>query len=92
MDKNAQQPYTYMDSGYNSFMSRGLNAKQAVTLRALSQAAPRQEINFDHYQTSGNLGDKIQVGGITIDGSNRRIVIVDEAGNEVGWIGKINNG
>lgn len=40
-------------------------------------------------QTSGNLGDNIQVGGIRLDGANRRIVIVDELGTEVGWIGNI---
>jgi hypothetical protein len=42
-------------------------------------------------QTSGSVGDKIQAGGIIIDGRNRRIVIVDELKNEVGWIGNIDN-
>lgn len=86
---NRENPYTYEDSGYNSFMSRGLGAVPATNLRHLSGSLPRKELNFDQFQTSGNLGDKIQVGGIILDGSNRRIVIVDELSNDVGWIGNI---
>lgn len=81
--------YTYGDAGFNGFLNRGLRAQSAATLRSLSMSVPRQELNFDHIQTSGNLGDKIQVGGIRLDGTNRRIVIVDELDIEVGWIGNI---
>jgi hypothetical protein len=87
LDSNTR--YTYENSGFNGFLNRGLSAKPAVTLRSLSQSVARKEINFDQMQTSGNLGDKIQVGGIRLDGVNRRIVIVDELDVEVGWIGNI---
>lgn len=81
--------YSYSDAGYNAFMSRSLSSNSAMTLRSISNSSPRREINFDQMQTSGNLGDKIQVGGIILDGTNRRLVIVDELGVEVGWVGNI---
>lgn len=86
---NRNQRYTYRDAGFNGFLNRSLNARPGSNLRTISQGAARKEINFDYMQTSGNLGDKIQVGGIHINGSDRRIVIIDELGNEVGWIGKL---
>lgn len=59
------------------------------SLQQVSSVAGSQAINFDQTPTSGSLGDKIQVGGIIIDGTKRRIVILDEVNNEVGWIGNL---
>ena len=87
MDNNDR--YSYADAGFNRFLNRSINASQGSTLRAITSSSPRKELNFDQMQTSGNLGDKIQVGGITLDGKKRRIVIVDELGTEVGWIGNV---
>lgn len=89
MDNKNDQRYTYTEAGFNAFLNRSLSSRQGNGLRSLSASVPRKEINFDQMQTSGNLGDKIQVGGIQLDGTNRRIVIIDELGVEVGWIGNI---
>ena len=86
-------PYTYLDAGFNRFFSRSLGANPANgNLMAMSNGAGSNMLNFDQMRTSGSLGDKIQVGGVIIDGTNRRIVIIDESGQEVGWVGNITNG
>ena len=86
----SNQTSSYVDSGFNKFFSRSINASGSTnTLQEVSNTAGNKDLNFDHYSTSGSLGDKIQVGGVIIDGTNRRIVIQDENGVEVGWIGNI---
>lgn len=79
--------YTYQNAGFNGFLNKGIGSRQGRTLKDLQALAPRKEINFDMYQTSGSLGDKVQVGGVVIDGPNSRILIRDRNGVEVGWIG-----
>lgn len=91
MDNNKNERYTYLSAGFNRFLNRSINSTQSTTLSEITSSSPRREINFDQMQTSGSVGDKIQAGGIIIDGRNRRIVIVDELKNEVGWIGNIDN-
>lgn len=92
MKNNQTSRYTYLEAGFNRFFSRAINSNaDSATLQQVSNTAGSRTINFDLYQASGNLGDKIQVGGITIDGTNRRIVIIDEGNNEVGWIGNISS-
>lgn len=91
--QTSDTPYTYLDAGFNRFFSRSLGSNPANgNLTAMSNGAGSNTLNFDQMRTSGSLGDKIQVGGITIDGTNRRIAIIDESGQEVGWIGNITNG
>lgn len=81
---------SYLDAGFNKFFSRSIVAnKDIMTLHQATVVSGPSEINFDRVQTSGSLGDKIQVGGIIIDGTNRRIVIQDENGIAVGWIGNL---
>lgn len=95
MTTNSQtsNPYTYLDAGFNRFFSRGLDSNPANnSLMAMSNGSGSNTLNFDQMRTSGSLGDKIQVGGIIIDGTNRRIAIIDESGQEVGWIGNITSG
>lgn len=83
-------PYTYLDAGFNRFFQRSIDSNPSTgNLTQQSNLAGSKSINFDMYSTSGSLGDKIQVGGVVIDGTNRRIVIKDESGQEVGWIGNI---
>jgi len=62
----------YEDLGFNKFLQRSIRSVQ-------TGQAPSSSLNFDQVQTSGSLGSVIQVGGnnITIDGSNRQIVIND---------------
>lgn len=80
---------TYRDSGLDAYFSRSIANRVGNTLAQSSNAAGTNTINFDQTPTAGSLGDKIQVGGITIDGTKRRIVITDGSGNEIGWIGNI---
>lgn len=84
-------PYSYLEAGFNKFFDRSLNSNVNVnSLRQMSSTAGSKSINFDTYSTSGSLGDKIQVGGIVIDGTNRRIVIKDETNtSDTGWIGNL---
>lgn len=94
MTTNSQtsSPYTYLEAGFNRFFNRSLASNSADnSLTAMSNGAGSNTLNFDQMRTSGSLGDKIQVGGVIIDGTNRRITIVDESGQEVGWIGNISS-
>lgn len=91
-NKQTSSPYTYLDAGFNRFFSRSISSNPANgSLLAMSNGAGSNTLNFDQMRTSGNLGDKIQVGGVIIDGTNRRIAIIDENGQEVGWIGNISS-
>lgn len=83
--------FSYLEAGFNKFFDRSLNSNVNVNnLRQMSSTAGSRTINFDTYSTSGSLGDKIQVGGIIIDGTNRRVVIRDENNiADVGWIGNL---
>lgn len=90
-DSLTSNPIDYGNSGFNGFLSRSIKSNPTVmTLQQMSGLAGSNMINFDQTQTSGSLGDKIQVGGIIIDGTNRRIVLLDETNTEVGWIGNLN--
>ncbi len=85
-----QEPYTYESAGFTPFFNRRLGSINAPTLGRISSQTGTKEMNFDHSQTSGSLGDKIAVGkGLVLDGPNHRVVILDEGGIEVGWIGNI---
>lgn len=89
-NKQTSNPYTYLDAGFNRFFARSIDSNPANgNLLSMSNGAGSNMLNFDQMRTSGSLGDKIQVGGVIIDGTNRRIAIIDESGQEVGWIGKI---
>ena len=90
-NKPISNPYSYLEAGFNKFFDRSLNSNvQVNNLRQMSSTAGSRTINFDTYSTSGSLGDKIQVGGIVIDGTNRRIVIKDETNTtDTGWIGNL---
>jgi len=88
---NKPTSLNYLNSGINKFFSRSIMNNSSTTLQEVSQVAGSNEINFDRTPTSGSLGDKIQVGGVIIDGVNRRIAIQDESGVEVGWIGNLDD-
>lgn len=93
MDNRRNLPNTYTQAGFNGFMRRSIDASAAGTLRQASSDFSKtnhQSLNFDSVQTSGTLGDTIQVGDILVDGKNRRISIFDEGRtNEVGRIGNL---
>lgn len=89
----------YNSAGYNSYMSKSIDlttqaqvtAQQVLTLNTPQQAMPNNNINYSSSQVSGALGDIIQVGNITIDGSIGRITIFDGSFTEVVRIGLLDD-
>jgi hypothetical protein len=65
---------TYQDLGFSTYLERPLTGTGGG---ATAAAGSSSQLNFDSTQTSGSLGDKIQVGNITIDGSVGRIIVND---------------
>jgi len=76
----------YEDLGFNKFLERQISSQNSDTQQGQVYAAS-SNINFDDAQTSGSLGDIIQVGNIKIDGSNGRIEMTED-GDVVLLIGK----
>ena len=85
MAVNEIQPLpSWRNAGFNQYFSRPIFAP--------ASSGSMTELNFDSFQTTGSLGDKIQIGGnnIVLDGKNRKISILDDSGKEVIVIGNIN--
>lgn len=93
MAKQEKMIYTYVDAGFNPFLRRSIDGGEGVNLNsrsALMTTQSTRELNFDQQQTTGRLGDKIQVAdSLVIDGVKRRFVVIDELGNEVVWLGRV---
>ena len=72
---------THVELGFNPFLSRPF-APAAFRNQGGISTSGFGELNYDQVQTSGSLGDVIQVGGdnVIIDGANRRILVNDESG------------
>lgn len=69
--------YTYANAGYNGFLRRTINSDpNANSLRELGRGN-KNTINFDQMLVSGSIGDKVNVGLITLDGKNGSIIISD---------------
>ena len=82
--------YTYRDAGFNRFFQRSIASDpQTDVLSSRNNGNRKKEMAFDREQTSGQLGDSIQVGNIKIDGKAGRISVYDENRNEVVRIGKL---
>jgi len=70
---------SYIDLGFSNFLEKPM-AETGFSVAAPTGGTTSYgggQLNFDQVQTTGSLGDKIQVGNITIDGSSGRIVIND---------------
>ena len=67
----------YEDLGFDKFLQR--------SIRSIQNTPTSSSLNFDQLQTTGSLGDSIQVGGgnVRIEGGNRRIVINDGENDRV---------
>lgn len=72
------EPSDYTNSGFDKFLSRGDTPNLGGSL---DQAVPNNSLPFDRTQTTGPLGDTIQVGNILIDGVSGQIKIVDNNNN-----------
>lgn len=71
MASNNDTDYDYEAAGFNKFLTK------PVGLAARGHVRAPQGIAFDQRQFSGALGDIIQVGSITIDGSEGNIKLSD---------------
>lgn len=65
----------YSDSGFDSFLSRSIDATPQSNLDSVGPVS--NEIRFDNAQTTGILGDTFRVGGISINGAEHNIIVSD---------------
>ncbi len=88
-------PYSYSTAGFNNFFRRSIDnySSSAANLNDTATFATKgqnQELNFDHQQTRGAMGDVLQVGKrVVIDGSNGRISVNDVNSQEVVRLGDL---
>lgn len=82
--------YSYTNSGFDGFMNRSIDGISAHNLDTLVMNIPlwARQLSYDTVQTSAQLGDKLSVGNIVIDGQSGRISIFDGA-NEIARIGQL---
>lgn len=89
-DDGPDNDYNYSDAGFNTFMSRSIDqTSSGTTLANLLAAYNPFSTNMEQTQITGQLGQQINVGNITIDGVNSRISVFDSNGNEVVRIGTL---
>lgn len=69
------QDYSYLDAGFDSFLSRSVDDLNQVTLDSTGPAS--RAVAFDRSQISGPMGDTMRIGNIRINGSDGNIVIND---------------
>lgn len=82
------EPMDYTTQGFNQFLQRSIGS-YSVGLGTATSGQPSRMLNYDQAQVSGSLGDRIQIGSITLDGAAGRISVSDAAGNEVVRIGDL---
>lgn len=100
------QDYNYTSSGIDDFLSRSIDQVSwqssldstiampgSGALGSLPAPQGNNATRFDATQTTGSMGDTLQVGNITIDGINGAISVTDPTtDNIVVQIGNISNG
>ncbi len=94
MDRHGKQDYNYGDAGFSRFFRRSIDnpAVPVANLSEYARTATQQarEINFTQSAVSGAMAGVTQIGTkISLDGIEGRISLFDDAGNEVGRIGKL---
>jgi hypothetical protein len=88
MDSQANLP-TYLDLGFSNFFERPMAQDSLSSIPApTGGSSSGGQLNFDQVQTTGSLGDRIQVGNIIIDGTMGRITVSD-GGSRLVIIGDI---
>lgn len=86
MARQDEQSYTYEEAGYDPFLTRSIDGGSSVSSEG--EGSSRQ-LNLEQSQISGQLGDSITVGNISINGNEERISVFDGDGNEVVRIGRL---
>lgn len=79
--------YSYLDAGFDPFLSRSIDNLSQVNLD--SQGPATTQIAYDRSGVSGSLGNILQIGKIQIDGVKGRISVYDDSGNENIRIGEL---
>lgn len=84
MDGQVNLP-SYTDLGFSKFLEKPIGQSGLSEPSAPTGSSYGGQLNFDQVQTTGSLGDRIQVGGtsIIIDGSSKRIIINDGQNDRV---------
>lgn len=87
----------YTGSGYNSYLTKSIDLgtqtvadQSTATLSSAGQYSDNA-INYDSSTVTGALGDILQIGNITIDGSIGRIAVYDVTGTEVLRLGALDD-
>lgn len=67
--------YSYLDSGFDGFLSRSIDDVSQVNLD--SQGPSSNAMRFDQAQVSGALGDTLRIGKINLNGAAGNITAND---------------
>lgn len=90
MNDDFKDDYNYSDAGFNTFMDRSIDqSANGTTLANLIAAYNPLATNMEQTQITGQLGQQINIGNVTIDGINNRISVFDGNGNEVVRLGAL---
>lgn len=69
------QDYSYIDAGFDGFLSRSVDNLDQVNLD--SQGPQTTQIRYDSAQLSGAFGDTVRIGQIKLNGARGNITIND---------------
>lgn len=72
---NPQREYSYIDAGFDSFLSRSIDNLSQVNLD--SQGPVSTQFRADSAVVSGSFGDTLRLGNIKLNGVPGNIVIND---------------
>lgn len=90
MNDNFNDDYDYSNSGFNSFMDRSIDqSANGTTLANLIASYNPFATNMEQTQITGQLGQQINIGSISIDGVNSRISVFDTNNNEIVRLGEL---
>jgi hypothetical protein len=87
MDSNNR--YTYESAGFTPYLRRPLGTAVGQQGLARTTLPIARNYNFDQAQVTGSLGDKLSIGKIVLNGSDGKISVFDDEGNEVITIGEL---
>lgn len=89
-DYRGVQQTDYLNVGFDSFLQRSIDGPAPATLAGdLPGQQLSRAVSFDQIQTSGAIGDSIQIGSVTLDGANGKISVYDTEGNEIARLGEL---
>lgn len=82
------QQYDYIQSGFDNFLSRGLDDVSMINLD--SSGPQTTQVAYDRTQTTGILGDSLRIGRWVLDGVSGQLILYDERNeNRIAVLGDI---